>query len=339
MSTAMPRGVEFTHCRRRAMLHCPPMGPRWIGIRVSAGFSILGSLLVLLLPIALLGVAFFEPPSAESGPIPLKALAVLMTVMFAALSAWGIATGVGIFRRAPWARISTVVFAALLTVMGLCCLVAMVLIPFPANTGDRQVDPRMLGFVRIGIAIFYGLLAVLGAAWLVLFNSAKTKQYFAQAAEVQPGAGSARPLSVTAIAWYLLICAGLTALAGVLRMPATMFGWVALGWAAVAIDFVFVAVQIYLGTGLLQLDENARVWSIIYFCFIAANTVVTAVMPGFAARMDRVMAAMPHWMQSQSAMQIPWDRLPWLSVAGVAIVAVPIWFLVRRRSAFQTDVR
>jgi len=312
------------------------MGTHWIGIRASAALSILGSVITLLLPVSILGVAFFgtaRPPDMQG--ISLKGVAIFVTIFCVGLGAWGIATAVGIFRRREWSRISIVLFAALLTVMGLCCVAAMLFMPLPSANGTQALEPRTMQMVRWGIAVFYGLLALVGVWWLLLFNTAKTKQYFGRGGDAAVAADGGKPVSVVVIAWYLLISAGFTALGGVLRMPAVLFAWVVTGWAAVAVYFLFVAAQIYLGAGLLQLDQRARVGSIVYFCFGAANALGMAAIPGLSDRMDRAIAAMPQWLHLPSTVSMTWDQMSWAMLMGVPIAAVPVWFLVRRRSAFQ----
>jgi hypothetical protein len=84
---------------------------------------------------------------------------------------------------------------------------------------------------RWGIAAFYGALALVGAWWLVLFNTSATKQYFAGR---EPERESARPLSIAIIGWYLLAGAVGTALAAVIRMPAVFFGLIFTGWFPVS---------------------------------------------------------------------------------------------------------
>ena len=257
-------------------------------------------------------------------PATLKAIGVAMGVVFACLGVWGIWTSVGIFRRRNWARISILVFAVLLAFMGACALLPILVMPFPSTPG---VSAGLMEHTRWAIAAFYGALALLGAWWLVLFNTKATKQYFA---EREPARESARPLSISIIGWYLLIGAACTALAVVLRMPAVFFGVIVTGWSALPIYAAYTAAAIYLGAGLLRLRERARLWSIVYFCAIAANSLVTLARPGIMLQMQR---AMPGF---STAFAMPQLHLMWVyGLIGALACAVPIWFLVRRRAAFQ----
>jgi len=301
--------------------------PKWIGIRVSAILTILGSAGTLLLAGSMVWTALrssqLETP-VES-PFPLKALMVTMAVFFTAFSAWGVSTAIGIFRRRGWARLSMIIFAVLLVGMGGSALVGILFIKMPA-TGN--VSTETMQNIRVGIAAFYGAMAVIGAWWLLLFNSSATKQYFAERAV--PGS---RPLSIAIIGWYLLLCAVGTATGAIIRMPGMFFGAILTGWAALAVYTAFTAVEIYLGAGLLQLQESARVASIVWFAVMAANSVVTVVLPGFAGRMQIVQQALPAFMRV--GQPVPIEGTGGMVLMGSLIVAVPIWFLVRQRAAFR----
>lgn len=303
--------------------------PKWIGIRVSAGLTILGSVVTLLFAALMVWTALhasrLETP-VES-PFPLKAMMVTMAVFFAAFSAWGISTAIGIFRRRGWARLSMIVFALLLVGMGGSALVGILFIKMP-DTGN--VSPATMQNVRVGIAAFYGAMAVIGAWWLLLFNSSATKQYFAE----RTAEPDARPLSIAIIGWYLLLCAVGTATGAILRMPGMLFGLILTGWEALAIYTAFTAVEIYLGAGLLQLQESARVASIAWFGLLAVNSVVTVALPGFAGRMQIVQQALPAFLRGGQT-PLPIEGTGALMLMGTLIVAVPIWFLVRRRAAFR----
>ena len=264
------------------------------------------------------------PPDMPTPPVALKAMGVAMGVAFAGLGVWGIWTAVGIFRRRGWARISILVFAALLALMGAFAGLGVLVAPFPPTPG---VSGRVMENVRWGIAAFYGALALIGGWWLVIFNTRATKEYFA---ERGPARESARPLSISVIGWYLLIGAVGMAVAAVIRMPAMFFGLIVTGWSALAIYAAYAAAVIYLGAGLLRLRERARRWSIVYFSAIAANTLVCLARPGFMGQIER---AMPGFFPAAAA--LPQLDSMWVyGLIGAVACAVPIWFLVRCRAAF-----
>jgi hypothetical protein len=184
---------------------------------------------------------------------------------------------------------------------------------------------------RWGIAASYGALLSIGAWWLALFNRGATKQYFA---ERGPARESARPLSIGIIGWYLLIGGAGTALAAILRAPAMLFGLVVTGWSAVAMCTALIAIDIYLGAGLLRLRERARLWSIMYFSAVAANSVVSVALPGLADRMQQMLRAMPGFFPAGAG--VPQLSGMWMfALIGAGACALPVWFLVRRSAAFR----
>lgn len=125
----------------------------WIGIRSSAVLSIAGSLLTLALAgLMLFGTLVKPPPSGPAAPpFPLAAIGIVMAAMLACFTGWGIWTAVGIFRRRGWARVSIVVFAALLAFIGASASLVMLFMPLPAQ---GAVSQRMIDAIRWGIAGF-----------------------------------------------------------------------------------------------------------------------------------------------------------------------------------------
>jgi hypothetical protein len=306
------------------------MAQSWLGIRVSAALAILGSALTLLFSGLLVWTAFFAHRFSPGSPADtglMKGVLIALAVFFIGFTVWGVATGAGIFRRRAWARVSIVIFAVLLVGMGGSALLGISFVRLPASP---DVSEQAMRHVRLAMAAFYGGLLLIGVWWLLLFNSARAKQYFTFGGAALEGG---RPLSITVIAWYLLFLALSTAVAAAMRLPAMLFGLMATGWTAMGIYTVYTAVGIYLGTGLLQLQKPARIGAIVFVLFNAANSVVSIAMPGLAGRMQVFQGALPRAFQTPQA--IPPQNSFWIfAVTGVLFTAVPVWFLVGRRAAF-----
>jgi len=301
----------------------------WIGIRASAVLTIVGSLLTLAFAgLILFGTVVKPPPTGPAAPpFPMAAIGMVMAAILAAFSGWGFWTAVAVFRRRGWARVSIVVFAALLTFIGASASLVILIMPFPAQGGVSQ---RMMDVARWGIAGFYGVLAVIGVWWLVLFNLGSTKEYFAQDA---PSVPRARPLSVSVIAWWLLAGALMCVAPVVMRVPAFVFGAVMTGWTALAVYVTFSMAQCLLGIGLLRLKEPARVAAIAYFCLTALSGLLALAPPGFAARMQIVQREMPRFYPAATSAQM--FQSGWaLVLSGIVLAAVPVWFLLRQHAAF-----
>jgi hypothetical protein len=298
--------------------------PKWFAIRASAAIAIVGSVATLLFAAGLAIAALLTPPR-ETGPLPpgaMKIAGVAVAALFASGAAWGIGAGVGIFRRRSWARISMTLFAGLLAMLGVTGALAMIAMPFGESPG---IDQRMAAVVRVSMIGFYALIAALGAWWLILFTRRPALQYFA-ASEASP---DTRPVSISVIAWYLLGSAVITAFAAALRAPTAIFGFVVSGWAAAAVYTLYTAAQIYLGSGLLELNNAARAWSIVYFFAAAANGAALALNPGMREKGQELALT----LEGYSRAEIPNIGIAWWAAAAAA--ALPIWFLVRRRSAFD----
>ena len=289
--------------------------------------------MTLLFAGLMLLAGFFATPPQDSptSPIPLKPMMAIVAAVFVALSAWGISTGIAIFLRRRWARISILVFAVLLTFMSVCAMLMILVIQLPARSQSNVV--ALMPTIRLGMAAFYGVLAAIGVWWLVLFNRGRTKEYFAGQ---EPASESARPLSVSVIAWFLLIGLALTASSAIFRFPVILFGMVLTGWATLALYAPCAVAQIYLGTGLLRLQERARVGTIGYLCFGAVNTTVSLVRPGYAEMMRQLQIAQPNFFPVGAA--TPMAGPIWLfALLAAAFCAVPIFFLVRRAPAFARN--
>ncbi len=105
----------------------------------------------------------------------------------AALSAWGLTTGVGLLRLQPWSRISILVFDALLTIL------------------------FVLAALRAGgqPALFFTPLAFLGIGWLYFFNRGKTRVQFSSAGVARDPLAPIL-LGISMVAGVLLLTAGVS---------------------------------------------------------------------------------------------------------------------------------
>ncbi len=290
-----------------------------MAVAIGAAALFVAALMILGLLLAPLRDASAIPPAA------LRAIGMAAALLLGACGAWAVCTGVGILRRRSWARISILVAAAAFAVFGCAGVLILCLAPFSM---DGRVDAHVTEIVRGVILGLYGLQAALGAWWLILFTRRSAKLYFA-AGGAAPR--EARPLSVTLIAWCLMAGAVLAALSAVVRVPGMFFGIMITGWAAMGVYSVFAVVELYLGSGLLQLEESARIGSLVFFVACAAHNLVSFLGPG----QDQRLRAWETELRGFLRIEMPEWRGVWVSaVAGVVLAAVPIWFLIRRRAAF-----
>src|SRR5277367_3607443 len=105
------------------------------GVTIAAVAVFIGSGLTLLSG-AIMIFAFFVLPATESAPAFTRAAGVIMAIFMLGLAAWGIATGINLLQLREWARISMIVFSALLLVTAVPGLLMMLVMPFPMPQGS-----------------------------------------------------------------------------------------------------------------------------------------------------------------------------------------------------------
>lgn len=292
------------------------------GVTASAILAIVGSILALLF--AAFGIAslFVETPRPQppnTGPVVIAG-----ALMMAGFAVAGIGTGIGVFRLRPWARRSILIFAGFLAAGCIFALLATMTVPVPP---DISTDASQL---RLIAAIMFGAPIAIAVWWLIQFNTQSTKAAFASSV-AEPA--SPRPISITVIAWMTIV-GGASTLVGIFaRSPAFLFGAIFQGWAAGIIYAVFGALTLYIGKGLLELQEEARILGIGWFAFSLVHTGLMALMPSLRQRMFE--------MQQALAPQDPRVNLADLGMMpivmlgmGLIVSVASIWFLIRHRAAF-----
>jgi len=88
------------------------------------------------------------------------------------MSAWGVATGMGLKRAWRWAWISMLVFGAVLSLIGTLGTVPVLLMPGAGVGGLNLIAMR-----AIGVLLFLTPAAI-GVRWFTFFMSGNVKAYF-----------------------------------------------------------------------------------------------------------------------------------------------------------------
>jgi len=132
--------------------------PRSVGITISAIIVILGSAFTLLGgAMMVFSSAFLSKANPASAvPLNLASIVVIDSVLLSGFGGRGLASGIGLIYLKRWARISTLIFAGFLVCISLPAAAVM----------------------RIGMSVFYGMFAALGAFWLYFFNTRSAKAQF-----------------------------------------------------------------------------------------------------------------------------------------------------------------
>jgi len=302
---------------------------RSAGVTASAVLTFVGSAFTLICgAFVLLGALVVSRfPTTRPSPINMGAVIAVESLFFLGFGAWGIASGVGLLKLKQWARISVIVFAAILV---FCCVPAALLfafIPLP-NTSAPNLPADFMTIMRIGMVTFYGAFALLGGFWLYFFNrksvaaqfqvqrpvaEVAAQQFSWEAPITAPEAPATvrggpvrreRPLSISIIGWFLLISSAFAAIwvpftprffSG-FQLPIYFLGHFFFGRTTYAILTVWMTAQFVAAIGLLKLKRAGLFATIAFQCLTIVNFTMLAVIPGARARyqqiMDTVMATM-----------------------------------------------
>lgn len=120
-------------------------------------------------------------------------------------------------------------------------------------------------------------------------------------------------------------------------MPAFLFGASFTGWTGGVIYALFGALSLFIGKGLLELREEARILAIGWFGFSFVHAGLVTLVPPLRQRLlesQRVLT------QNQ-ANPIALDQgaiMNWVFAFAAIVASTAIWFLIRNRAAFgQTE--
>jgi hypothetical protein len=301
---------------------------RPVGVTASAIVAILGSLFTLLMAVVVVASSFVATPQSQAASN--TGFAIGGALFLAALGALGIATAIGLFRMRQWARTSILVFAGFITVVGTLMLLMTMVVPIPV---PPDADPAIARAIRPTLIALFSVPVAIGVWWLVQFNAQGTRAAFAS---LTPATAPRRPLSISIIAWVSLI-GGISCLFPILaRMPAFLLGVTFTGWAAGVVYAFFGALSMYIGWGLLDLRERARVIAIGWFAFSLIHMSVVTLVPALRQRMLELQRSIS---QNQPGPP-PFDPAAFANVSlafFAVMMAAALWFLIRNRAAFRAD--
>jgi len=338
---------------------------RSVGVTVIAILSLIGSALVFAMGVLMLAVMGLAPTPRSNefpgSPAFFKIILVFAALMYLLPAVWGVLTGIGLWRLKNWARISIIVFAVLLSVMGGFAGLISFAVPFPVAP-DSGVNPSVMSSMRIVMGAFWLSQLAVGIWWLVFFNRPRVKAQFLQPSLEAAGAltlqaayplqiatpnaathrTAERPLSITILAWLLLAGTLFIPFSLALHAPAILFTKLLTGRAAGAFFLSFAILQLCIGVGLLRLKPAARIAAIAYFIFGVVNTAIFYLAPGGHGRalaLVESQQSMFPWMRfAQNQSQFLIDSTPLIAVGaagGVIATAIPIYFLITRKFAFE----
>jgi hypothetical protein len=241
------------------------------GVTAGVIVTMFGSMAALMLAAAAVASLFIKtPPGGQAPPIGFLLFSALMFTVLAGVGVW---TAAGLFQLRPRARTSIQVLAIFVAI-GSALFLLMIAIVRPGSGISN--DAVIAG--RIGAGVMFGVPLAVSLWILFQFNTAATKAAFASGEAVDP---SPRPVSITFLACsnFLNIPAFL---AGVLTHNSNstfLFGLTLPVWAAYVYTVALVVLSFYVGKGLLDLRERARLIALGWAVFSLANSLVVFVPP------------------------------------------------------------
>ena len=292
-------------------------------------------------------------------PVPgMRAVMIATTVMMLSFSLFCAWTVVGLFQMRAWARYSILAIGGLEFLFSALMCVVMILVRNAPPVTAAAPPPVSYRAVFLVMAAFYGGLSLIGAWWLVYFNLAPVRAAFSRSLPpaatdlepglagpaVGPGVGSGAETSgwrIVIVVWACLMLLGILYLPFIFAMhlPLFFFGVVVRGNAASTLMLALLAVQFYLGVGLLRKWKPAwyvaLAWQVYSVAFL-----LTFLMPGMWARFSAYQQdLMGRWGVTAASPNGNYfvDPRPFAEmgmVLGLAIVVVLTVALMRRREDY-----
>jgi hypothetical protein len=137
---------------------------------IFASFGVLGCGLVMLSLFALPHLP--ASPSAPAMPEALRGMVIAVYGFLLAICIGELIVAINVLRRRNWARIALLVWAGLMVIMSAFGIVAIWLVSnIATQTSPQFPNPGALFvFLRVFLALFYGIPMGVGIWWLILFT-------------------------------------------------------------------------------------------------------------------------------------------------------------------------
>jgi hypothetical protein len=269
-------------------------------------------------------------------PIDMTTIVIGEAVLFLVLGVFGIVAGIFLILLKNWARIAFLVFGGVVAAMagfgvlgGLVLMVSTWGAPMP-NFG-AEMPPAFMTFVYGFIVVTYLFLGGLGVWWLRYLTRHPVRVAFlGEAGAALPRRG---PLSVTIIAWVMLVSGCLWPLVFVLTYPIMLFGVLLQGWEARLAIALLGIVTLIAGAGLLRWRAGAYPLAMGLLIVGGLNVLSYFVIPGAFTRFQEALTALFPQTSGMNAF-VPSAYLKFAVAMGFVYVGVPLYFLIVNRRAF-----
>lgn len=325
---------------------------RSTGVTVIAILSLIGSILTFLMGLFVGLMVFIVPMPAEglpNSPPFFRTVLLFGALIYVVPAIWGFFSSIGLLRLKNWARISLIVFSVLLIfIAGFGGLVSLVI---PTPPSPTPAPHAVAVAVRWFTALISLTLVGLGIWWLIFLTREKVRVQFLPIAATEVGepsllgaqiATAKRPLSITILAWFMLVICMFIPFNLLLHAPTFLLTTILTGWPAALVQICFGALNLGIGIGLLRLSPVARKAAIAYFVVGFINVEIFYLLPGGADRMlsllMRQQASLPWGRMGQAQDIFQGNLKPLLIIGAFAAVVgfvVPLYFLITRKYAFD----
>jgi hypothetical protein len=312
-------------------------------MRLSAGgiasaiIAIGGSVVSLLfggLMLFTLIAARVPPPGQPAPPIPMGLILGVMIGLYWGFGIWGIVSAIGLLRLRNWARICFAVYGGILAAFSLSGVFGIAMAAMmPQPTLPPNVSPALMTAMFAIFAVVAVLFAALGIWWVIYFTRPRIKAQFMSEAEA--AAPRLFPVSITIIAWFLIIGGVSLVFLSLFQLPVVVLGFVFRGFGGRIIGLLFAGVSLFGGIGMLKKQIAANSVAIGYFIFTLLNTFAFWIVPGALARMqDAMQEMMPGQAPQMDLTSAPFKLMMLLPTM---VIVIALWFLITRRQAFLQD--
>ena len=307
----------------------------------AAVVAILAGLLVLLsMSAGFLEVLLDSEQIARLELAPFLRNAALVFMAFAVcLSAFGIATGIGLILLRNWARISVLIWGGFSVFFGLFGVAIAFLMPLPPTPEVPNLPAGTMQGIRFFMLCIYGLPVIVGVWWLILFNRKSVKAQFAGTADPLAAQKPRPPVPVSILAWLYITAAAHIVILPFLpfSMPLILFGHFFSGTIG-TLAYVFVClISAVVGVGLLKLKPWSYPLTIGFQLFGLANGIVTVLHPNYqsqlASWLDRINNAM-HLPPNPYYTPEYFLHLRWITYIGFLIPVAIVGMLFYYRERF-----
>jgi hypothetical protein len=313
-------------------------------VRAAAVIAILGSVLLLLCALfGLAGVVMMQNmPDNPAARQPEFRYAGFLGVAFVlGGGVWGLVSGIGLVRYRNWARVSTLIWSGLaVPICGIALLfVSSIKLPVPPNAAEGAES-----FMRVFVAVIYGLPMVIGIWWLILFTRKPIAALFTSSAGA-PGAlldasgfpttmaKPRAPLPVLIVAWFLIVSAVLSPVLLVFRrFPLLFLGHVYRGRGVAVFFFVSAAISLVAGLGVLKLRPWGFWLTVSWQAFGLLNGTVSLLSPNYDSLIREIRESSTFGQQQPYSVPVQSYRV--FGAMGLLLVAVILVILLYYRSHF-----